>query len=629
MPRWLLIFLFFILTRNVEILFRFEEHGDVYPKATGSSEKGEGKTGFLFAQARLCILHKAKLKDILVTLNSHHSRDVNYLNKIRTTMAENIPWRCRWCVRLNKAQALRCGGCDYKWHECLDPTYVHGGRTKSPRSVQAWDQSTWSKEYQQDSQGQASRRAQRRKPTPRQNRKKNQEEYAVPELDPPWNPKGHPSTPRIKDGEEAESQSEDRFHQLVNALKNQEGPLDPEVQKIVDDESTPPASSKNMHQAVSKVDKARNKLKAATKSRQNLQLSWSKYLEESIKRWKTFAADFAKQDSEAEQKVHQARTALQQARTQMDRIKERLAKQDEESLRATEVISDGELEEDDNKMETSEKIQAGIKTVLESLDAIRVRPDEDDAEATAKRQKTAADSNSSSGPGAPECFPWNHSIIQAKHFVSEWQASIAALDLSFEVGEIDHCQARQDFAPRGRAKHCKVRFTQKVDFFVGSEDDHRMAHWTHALCVPHHRASIFFAEREDLDSDITSLMAARGQIVAPIQEGLDDPADEFLMDRHDVAMQAHDDAPDIAPNDHAGETDDSSEASWSPPRHARPDWRTVQIFALRSRPINMRLDINDYEGLHHSIARELDLLPVIYIMYIKWQNHLKTFFEGM
>jgi len=159
------------------------------------------------------------------------------------------------------------------------------------------------------------------------------------------------------------------------------------------------ASSKQMHAAVKKLDQARTKFQGAQKARQNLHDSWSKYLEESIKRWTSFAEDFGKKDSELEAKVIQAREKLQEARSHLDETKEQLSKRDEAFVKDTEQI-DYEMDEDNNKVETSERIQAGITAMVVSLEAVRVRPPEDATEHTAKKPRTSdkEDGEGASGP---------------------------------------------------------------------------------------------------------------------------------------------------------------------------------------------------------------------------------------
>ena len=75
---------------------------------------------------------------------------------------------------------------------------------------------------------------------------------------------------------------EAKYNRLVAALEKQEN--SEEVQQIVEEGSVKVASSKQMHAVVKKLDQARDKFHGAQKARQNLHDSWTKYLEESIKR---------------------------------------------------------------------------------------------------------------------------------------------------------------------------------------------------------------------------------------------------------------------------------------------------------------------------------------------------------
>ena len=163
-----------------------------------------------------------------------------------------------------------------------------------------------------------------------------------------------------------------------------------------------------MHSAVAKLDQARKKLQTAQNARQNHQNKWTKDLEESIKRWKKFEEDFASQDKELETKVVQAREKLQEARTVLDETKDQLSKQDEEFLNNPEMISDT-----DDDMETSDKIQAGITTVVASLEAIRVRPsteENEEDEVVAKKPRldgrSAGGGQSTSQPGSKMLEPF-------------------------------------------------------------------------------------------------------------------------------------------------------------------------------------------------------------------------------
>ena len=140
---------------------------------------------------------------------------------------------------------------------------------------------------------------------------------------------------------------------------------------------------------MTKVDQARSKFRAAKKARENLHASWTHYVEESIKRWKTFADDFVKKDSALEKDLIAARDALHNACQHLDDTKERHSKQDAADLGVAEVISDGDGDEESMKMDTSDLIMQGIASVVDSLDKIRVRPaEEEEDQIAAKKPRT-------------------------------------------------------------------------------------------------------------------------------------------------------------------------------------------------------------------------------------------------
>ena len=271
-------------------------------------------------------------------------------------------------MRLNKTNALRCGKCDYQWHLCIDYSFVPGGRGQY---AEEWDSTDWPEVPRKTTRRKTKSPRAKRSATPRKSAK-DTEAYATPALDPPWNSKTAAVTPPVAaEGPKLanDTLAEQKLQKLVAALEKQDTPLDPEIQQLVEEATVKPASSKTMHTAVAKLDQARKKLQAAQSARHNHQTKWTKYLEESITRWKKFAEDFAAQDKDLETKVVQAKEKLQEARTVLDNTKEQLTKQDEEFLNDPEVISDM-----DDDLETSDKIQNGISAVVANLEAIRVRP---------------------------------------------------------------------------------------------------------------------------------------------------------------------------------------------------------------------------------------------------------------
>lgn len=316
------------------------------------------------------------------------------------------PWRCRFCYRLNKMNALRCGTCDRKWHLCVDHTYVHGGKDKQTK--QTWSNSTWSYTGSQhaDQEWHPPARKDGKSPRPRKGksprRKKNRdgEETLIPELDPPWNSKQAINAAETASSSTGSGTAENQLQYLVTELKKKDKPISPEdIQQLLTETTTPVVTSKSMHHAVTKLDQARAKHHAAMKARKNLHDQWSKYLEMSIKRWKGFAEDFRSKDKDLADKVSQTKELLQEARTHLDETKELHTKQDADALEV-EILSD--VDEETMKVEAAELIQQGIETIISSLDAVRVRP-ELSAEDMAQNKKARIEG----GPGSGALQPFS------------------------------------------------------------------------------------------------------------------------------------------------------------------------------------------------------------------------------
>lgn len=228
----------------------------------------------------------------------------------------------------------------------------------------------------------------------------------VPAYDPPWNAKT-PATNAAGASSGSDLQTAQQLQSLVNKLQSNDQTLSPqEIQQIIAETTGTKITSKSMHQAVKKVDNARAKFKAAKEARLKLHRSWTTYVEESVKRWKTFAEDFTKKDTAMEEELNKAREALQDARRHLDTIKEQHSKQDAEDLEETEIISDGEAEEESMKVDTAEMIQKRIHSVVEGLERIQVNPADDSVEtqpeASTKRQRL----DTSARPGSRALSPF-------------------------------------------------------------------------------------------------------------------------------------------------------------------------------------------------------------------------------
>ena len=298
------------------------------------------------------------------------------------------PWRCVWCKRLNKHHAASCGACYTGWEHCVDIHYVHGMKqAKSPRRRQQnqdWTESTWdeSAPKQTTKTRKVTQSPRPKGSTPRG--KKKQAQYGAPTLDPPWS--GADATPvQPLPPTASNTQAEQQLNELLAALETSENPLSADVQKVVDKTKQPPATAKSVRQAFNVLEQKRKQLMAAQKARSNLHKSWNNYLDESIKRWKTFAEDFAKKDQSLEQKVTEVKEAMLEAKEKHDAAKAALDKKDAEVLETEEISED--MEEDvPEKLASAEEIQNGIASMLTTLEKGRVRPsaEEEDEHANKK-----------------------------------------------------------------------------------------------------------------------------------------------------------------------------------------------------------------------------------------------------
>lgn len=207
------------------------------------------------------------------------------------------------------------------------------------------------------------------------------------------------------------------LQELVHALEHSDTTVSDEVQTVIDKtkkapEPPPPsASAKSVRQAFDKLEKKRKSLHQAQQARGKLHQSWFNYIEESAKRWRSFAEDFAKKDQELEKKVSEAKELVQEARSKYDAAKEANDKQDADLMAEVEEISDGMDEDSPDKMASSEEIQAGIQSMLTTLESFRPRPSEEAAEAhQAKKPRldTAPEgSTDARGPGSAALQPFH------------------------------------------------------------------------------------------------------------------------------------------------------------------------------------------------------------------------------
>ena len=196
---------------------------------------------------------------------------------------------------------------------------------------------------------------------------------------------------------------------------------------------------------------------------------------------------------------------------------------------------------------------------------------------------------------------WNHSIIDSPKFVAPWKASFQALDLSHEVGTWNHQPQQKMVEGIKKKANRRVRFSPTIELYVGHAQECEMLGWSHALEVPHLRAPIIAQIQPDHDGEEMALLAMHHH-----PQALPQPAN-FVMEDPQIVQQEQEQVFDIEVEVPQEEEESEEAMSFAP--QVQEDWRTVLTFALGRDATPLRLDWNNHELVHHSVARELGVFP--------------------
>ena len=214
---------------------------------------------------------------------------------------------------------------------------------------------------------------------------------------------------------------------------------------------------------------------------------------------------------------------------------------------------------------------------------------------------------------------WNHSILEEDCFLNPWQASICALDLSYEVGTWRSCSTWQ-LVEGSRKAHIKsVTFANDVELYVGHEFDIEMTRCMSTLSTPSTRHHIFqpaihlasnFDQEEDDDASFLAVHAAHLRDFEHADINMD-PAFARDPQEHDLED----------PVDHTSDSESSYEQSPvdRPPR--RDQWRSTMIFAINHDAVARVIDWDDYHLMHNSIAAavQVDVVDLLNFHHVETQ----------
>lgn len=243
------------------------------------------KNGFVQSQHILGVL-----KAIYKTLSSHHSRDTQFIKKIKSHIGfydqmaahVNSPWRCLPCKRLCKATAVHCPSCGKPWSKCYDKQYVRNNpvdnswswtntaaREASPRSRRARSTSERSRK------GKGKGKKQAKGDTPAL------QGYSLPV------PPAAPWMPEVGHGEAAFSSSNVQMmdSELLAAIKRSypdASQMPSEIKAMVEKSQgmVNKQTTRDLHLATTQLGKAKKCLDELTESRGAHRQAWMKYLKE-------------------------------------------------------------------------------------------------------------------------------------------------------------------------------------------------------------------------------------------------------------------------------------------------------------------------------------------------------------
>ena len=213
---------------------------------------------------------------------------------------------------------------------------------------------------------------------------------------------------------------------------------------------------------------------------------------------------------------------------------------------------------------------------------------------------------------------WTHSIFEEPTFLSEWSASMKAIDLSFEVSQMQgKCFEKTpttSLPTTKRGGNFRVRFHENVELYVGCEHDISLQRWNHRLTTSVSQSRLFQPLAFPID-DETSFMAQTGfhfrQGFGPFQ-----PEHQELMLNPIIARDA-DQEEEHSESEHSeiSEDDVSSHA-----HELRPDWFATLLFAVDFQAVPMRVNWNDYESMHANAATVLEI-PNQHLYYL---HHVRS-----
>ena len=184
---------------------------------------------------------------------------------------------------------------------------------------------------------------------------------------------------------------QEKLNKIVKAAKKEEN-LSAEFQSLVHAEikKDNKECSRNLHTAVTALDRAKEAQLEVENARQQLWSQWRVFLHASVSKWKEYTAQFQAAEAAFQAQTQEAGANLKRAQKRLDLAKKRMDADNKEETYA--ISSEEEPEEMDAQEtidESAQKIQEGLKQVVTSLEFLSESADK--LEPKAKRPRKEED----------------------------------------------------------------------------------------------------------------------------------------------------------------------------------------------------------------------------------------------
>ena len=213
---------------------------------------------------------------------------------------------------------------------------------------------------------------------------------------------GQPPIPSMPTAQLSEEQLigakvQQKLDKIVKAAKKEEN-LSAEFQSLVHAEMKKDNKecSRNLHSAVTALDKAKEAQLEVENARLQLWAQWRVFLQRSVVKWKEYTSQFQAAETAFQTQAQQAQLNLKRAQRRLDIAKKRMDAADKEE--AYTVSSDDDTEEMDAKEEielvkdeNAQKIQEGLNQVVSSLEVLSENAEKLEPKAKRPRKEEEAD----------------------------------------------------------------------------------------------------------------------------------------------------------------------------------------------------------------------------------------------